>query len=258
MKKRRDKIEVVIKTLLIISVFYISGCINQNKCSVQTGDPGPSVKSNTIDSQPAENGEKVEFPRILAFRTAEAMRSEADYAQYRLFDLVHAGGNSRLIRKYNPLVPIISHWRLGVAPKPGLRQSARHPLGLLLSGSIWPGHWLLYNGTKLAGDLAADPSAMVIRVDDTSVFQSPAEGARAYGPGDIHIYALDGAGQPLFDQCEQVILESIDPGAGTITVRRGRYETKPLAFREGRAVAAVHARTTPLGGPEPHIWRLTL
>ena len=196
------------------------------------------------------------YPRLLAFRTAGAAKTEAEYAPYALFDFVHAGGDPALIRKFNADVRMAHHWRLGVAYKPGVKlkgaSDIKHPLGQRL----WPGHWLLYNGTKLTQDLAAEASATILSVEDTRVFQDPSESPAEFGPDDIQIYALDEHGRAQWDHCEQVVLQSIDAKAGAITVRRGKYLSKPLAFKAGRAVAAVHARTAFLFGPDPQMWRV--
>ena len=54
--------------------------------------------------------------------------------------------------------------------------------------------------------------------------------------------------------CEQVKLLAVDYQARTITVRRGCYGTKPLAFRGGAARAAAHATEGPWGKNNNLLW----
>ena len=198
----------------------------------------------------------IEYPRLLAFRTGMAMKTEKDYVQYALFDFVHAGGERTLIHKYSPTAPVVAHWRQGVAYIPGAKKPKEFDIKYEITPGMWPGFWLLYNGTKLNGDVAADASATTIRVENTGVFQDPSESPKAFGPDNIQIYALDEQGKPVWEQSEQVVLQSIDPKAKTIAVLRGQFQSKPLAFKAGRAVAAAHARPQFHFGPDPHLWRL--
>jgi hypothetical protein len=202
-----------------------------------------------------------DYPRLIAFRVSEGLQTEDDYAPYALYDLVHSIDNLNFeyLRKCNPTAPVVPHWRLGIAQKPGtppIEPVEEKYYLKKLGDQVWPGHWLLYNGTKLTRSLPADRGRVIVHVEDTGVFQDPSEAPPEFGPDDIQIYAINENGVPLWDRTEQMILESIDHSKKTITVRRGQYSSGIKRFKAGLAVAAVHARTHLVSGPDPYVWRL--
>ncbi|SED49913.1 hypothetical protein [Ruania alba] len=125
-----------------------------------------------------------------------------------------------------------------------LRRPDYDPYGLFTFG----GHWTYRAGTQLTRAVIADADEVVLHVADTSVFQMDV-GRIGTVHDDIGIALMGNDGLPDWHHSEQVSLVDIDAAAGTITVRRGRYGTEPLAFPAGSYLAA-HIVTGPWGSED--------
>lgn len=103
---------------------------------------------------------------------------------------------------------------------------------------VWPGHWLLYNGTVVTTDVPAVDGVVIIGVEDTLVLScSDPE----FGPDDALLYAIGEDGRPDFSRAEEVVIAGIDAAQKSIIVKRAQYSTRPREFMAQRAVIAPHA-----------------
>lgn len=118
---------------------------------------------------------------------------------------------------------------------------------------FFAGHWLYHNGATVTADVPATTGETVIAVSDPELFQVNV-GRFGTTNDDIGLCRLGTDGKPDWSHAEQVALVAVDHQAKTITVRRGAYGTKPLAFEGGRAYAAVHVANGPWGGESHWIW----
>ena len=109
--------------------------------------------------------------------------------------------------------------------------------------TFFAGHWVYFEGCQLTADIPAQAGETVISVADPSCFRMkpPQKLGWPETPEDIVLTRLNAQGKPDWNFAEQVRLVSVDHKAKTITVERGCYDTKPLAFASGKAYAAAHA-----------------
>ena len=98
---------------------------------------------------------------------------------------------------------------------------------------VWPGHWLLLNGTTLAGDLGDGAG------DTTLVL---AERAMVAAGDDIQVMALDASGRPDYARIEQMHVVRVD--GDRATVERATHDTARLRFEARRTRVAAHAAVT--------------
>jgi hypothetical protein len=100
---------------------------------------------------------------------------------------------------------------------------------------FFPGHFLHYRGTSLTQPARATRNTITLHVADTSVFKLN----RSQGVNDDIAVTLRGAGgRPDWNRVEQVRLRGINAAAKTITVQRGAYGTRLMAFPVGSYLAA--------------------
>jgi len=109
---------------------------------------------------------------------------------------------------------------------------------------FFAGHWLYFNGAEVLSDVPSEEGISEIRVSDVTLFKT---GTGRYNNSneDLGICELDAEGHPDWQRSEQLQLVSIDPEAGTITVRRGCYGTSPRDFRAGNSYIASHVHSGP-------------
>ncbi|TAJ21003.1 MAG: hypothetical protein EPO65_02360 [Dehalococcoidia bacterium] len=107
---------------------------------------------------------------------------------------------------------------------------------------VWPGHWLLLNGTTLASDLGDGAGDTTLVLTDRA--------AVAAGD-DVQVTALDAAGKPDYSRVEQMRVLSV--AGDRATVQRGNYGTTRQRFEARRTRVAAHAAVT-YGGGDP-IWK---
>jgi len=192
----------------------------------------PSILVDPRDAKPLRLPES--FPIPMTFWSF--MKCPADQYAKRLeeqapYPIVHGVGPYKL---ENLCRVVKERWPEKIV----IRQSAYGGLGAQLAGKVWPGHFLYKVGTKLAADL--QPEDTGLRVENIKcIFKSQAElTARAF-PLTFTIYALDNEGKPDWNHAEMVTLKSVGKD-GELTVKRGAWGSKPLAFEAGRAVAATN------------------
>ncbi len=109
--------------------------------------------------------------------------------------------------------------------------------------AIYPGHWLLHNGTRTTSDLPAIDGIAIVGVQDTSVF---VVNDRELGSDDVMMYAIGTNGKPDFSRYEEVALIAVNHEQKWVTIRRGQYGTRPKEFLAGQTVLAAHV----VPGPE--------
>ena len=115
------------------------------------------------------------------------------------------------------------------------------------------GHWLYYSGCTIAEDVPDEPGEATIHVEDTSLFKVNM-GRYQNTNEDLGVCRLSADGKPDWSHAEQVQLLSIDPDAKTLTVRRGCFGTRPLAFSAGQSYIAAHGTRGPWGSTANLIW----
>ncbi|MEK6796832.1 MAG: hypothetical protein AABZ39_18810, partial [Spirochaetota bacterium] len=122
------------------------------------------------------------------------------------------------------------------------------------TGSYFPGHWIYQEAVRITCDIPATAEDTVITVENASRFQTNM-GLHRNRNDDIALFGIAADGRTHdWDHCEQVVLIAKDHRSNTITVRRGQYGTKPLAFGRGRARAAAHATEGPWGAKNDLLW----
>lgn len=192
----------------------------------------PSVLADPKEAKPLHLPES--FPIPMTFWSF--MKCPADQYAKRLeeqapYPIVHGVGPYKL---ENLCRVVKERW----PDKIVIRQSAYGGLGAQLADKVWPGHFLYKVGTKLAADL--QPEDTSLRVENFKhILRSPAELSSRAFPLTFTIYALDHEGKPDWNHAEMVTLKSVGKD-GELTVKRGAWGTKPLAFEAGRAVAATN------------------
>ena len=106
--------------------------------------------------------------------------------------------------------------------------------------SVFPGHWLLLQGTTLAADVSSTDT--VLQVTDSSVLRAGEA---------VQIMALDAAGKPNYQTVEQARVVNV--AQGRATVERGAFGSTPSAFKAMETRVAAHAWTEYGAGIE--LWR---
>ena len=119
------------------------------------------------------------------------------------------------------------------------------------------GHWLYLNGCRLVEALDAAAGTSTVKVEDPSLFKTDM-GRYDDKNEDLGICMLDGQGRLNWSQAEQVELIGVDAAAKTITIRRGAFGTKPLAFPKGQGYVAAHVTEGPWGNNSNLLWAYNL
>jgi hypothetical protein len=94
--------------------------------------------------------------------------------------------------------------------------------------AVFPGHWLLLNGTTLTADVSHADT--VLQVTDSSVLRAGEA---------VQIMALDASGKPDYERVEQVRVVSV--ASGRATVERGAFGSTALEFKAKETRVAAHA-----------------
>jgi len=119
--------------------------------------------------------------------------------------------------------------------------------------NFFPGHWTYRPAAMIKADIPAEEGETTIQVESARDFKVNA-GRYRTSNDDIALFGMTADGTHDWSHCEQVKLTAVDKQANTITVRRGCYGTKPLAFKAGAARAAAHAVEGPWGKNNHLLW----
>lgn len=117
----------------------------------------------------------------------------------------------------------------------------------------FPGHWIYGPATEITADVPAEAGPTVIHVQDARRFRVNT-GRYQTSNDDIGLFGVTADGRHDWSHCEQVQLIAVDTEAHTITVRRGCYGTRPLAFRVSKSRAAAHVVEGPWGAGNNLMW----
>ena len=174
--------------------------------------------SPTVSATPrAGFVESPEYPRPLLFRSAievHAIRGgdvDAAVALAAKYDLIIVKALDEEILDRAKVAPYLREIKRRAPEKIVLNHydlQSHHPTST--SPTVWPGHWLLLNGTSLtagAGDAPGDTTLAV------------ASGAAVRVGDDLQVTALDVTGKPDYSRVEQMHVLGVN---GTrVTVERG-------------------------------------
>lgn len=123
-----------------------------------------------------------------------------------------------------------------------------------IDNKYFPGHWLYYRGCKALTDIAAEAGITVIKVENTELFKMK-WGIHKNRNDDILMVKKGNDSKPDWYASEEVILESINAAEGTITVKRGQYNTIPQAFTAGDVYLLPHVTGGPWGEENNLLWQ---
>ncbi len=201
------------------------------------------------------------YPRVFYFRASEAACSVRRYPTYESWE-----------RNFDRLMGIMGKCldeecigRMPRNPEFFTRFKLRHPKQVVLlhfngnsrdpifeRENYFPGHWIYRRAVMITQDVPAASGQSVIKVADARAFRANT-GRYHTSNDDIALFGIKN-GKHDWYHCEQVQLVAVDYAANTITVKRGCYGTKPLAFKAGQARAAAHAVEGPWGRHNNRLW----
>lgn len=98
----------------------------------------------------------------------------------------------------------------------------------------FPGHWALHAGVTIDRAVPGDQTAF--RVSNPKIFKEVGFVDRKSGtesPQDLVIVGRDADGGLDWSRCEYATIATVDEKDGSVTVQRGRYGSKALAYGEG-------------------------
>ncbi len=201
------------------------------------------------------------YPRVFYFRATERACSSAAYPTYETWE-----------HNFDGLMGIMGKCleeeclhRLPRAPQFFTNFKERHPDQAVLlhfngnsrdplfeRENFFPGHWVYRKAVTITEDVPATGGQSVIKVADASGFRVNAGRYRTHAD-DISLFGIKDGKHDWYD-CEHVQLVSVDSKAKTITVKRGCYGSKPLAFKNGESRAAAHQVEGPWGANHHFLW----
>ena len=201
------------------------------------------------------------YPRVFYFRASERACSRGAYPTYESWE-----------RNFDGLMGVMGKCLeeecLGREPRNPeffTRFKQRHPNQVVLlhfNGNsrdplyqcerYFPGHWIYRRAVTITEDVPATSGESVIKVSDARAFRVDTGRYRSHND-DVALFGVKD-GMHDWHHCEHVQLVSVDYGANTITVKRGCYGTKPLAFQGGESRAAAHQVEGPWGANNHFLW----
>ena len=203
-----------------------------------------------------------QYPRVFFFRASEQAQNEKRYPTYESWEEVFnrlQGIMGKCLEeecqgreKRNP--EFFSQFKKDHPSKAVLLHfngNARDPR--YHTDRYFPGHWVYRRATPIAEDVPAENGETVIRVEDAGDFRVNM-GRYRTSNDDIALFGITPEGTHDWYYCEQVRLVAVDKDANTITVERGCYGTRPLAFKAGSARAAAHEVEGPWGRRNHLMW----
>ena len=171
------------------------------------------------------------YPWSVSYRQNEGESGQAsNVARYDiavLESMADAGGFAADVSKIAPSQLRIIRYDAEARPKGDRR--------------IWPGHWLLYNGTVVTTDVPRVDGVVIIGVENASVLS---DSDPEFGPDDALLYAIGEDGRPDFSRSEEVVIAGVDQAQRNIIIKRAQYWTRPREFTAQKAVIATHATRT--------------
>ena len=201
------------------------------------------------------------YPRVFYFRATERACSPQSYPTYESWE-----------RDFDGLMGIMGKCleeeclhRLPRAPEFFTKFKERHPNQAVLlhfngnsrdplyeRDDFFPGHWVYRKAVMISEDVPAAAGETVIEVADASGFRVNGGRYRANND-DIALFGIKD-GKHDWYHCEHVQLLAVDSAANTITVKRGCYGSKPLAFLKDKSRAAAHQVEGPWGRNHHLLW----
>ena len=220
----------------------------------------PALSSWAADS-PALEIFKKGWPRAFYFRQSEGMAA-AGAATFEEWESRFLTLNGIMGKAQDEEVPGRSKRNIGYFT----RYKKSHPEKLVLlhyngnardprdrGEKFFAGHWLYYNGCKIAEDLPAESGESTVALEDPSLFQANT-GRYQDKNEDIGLCLLGPDGKPDWSRCEQLQLISMDAANNTLTVQRGAFGSTPMAFPRGRGYIAAHVFEGPWGKNSNLLW----
>jgi hypothetical protein len=202
------------------------------------------------------------YPRVFFFRASESVQNARRYPTQESWE-------AQFDRLQGIIGKCLEEECLGREKRNPLffsRFKANHPEQVVLlhfngnsrdpiyhTASFFPGHWVYRKATMLKADVPAESGQTVIQVESARDFRVNG-GRYRTSNDDIALFGMTADGKHDWAHCEQVKLVSVDYEANTITVERGCYGTKPLAFQAGAARAAAHMSEGPWGRNNHLLW----
>ncbi len=237
--------------VISIGVFY-TACNTQNS-KTETKEKVADESSKTADLMILN---EANYPRVFYFRQTERPEYYMNYEDWQnewdglmgvqgkalgeeLADrsLKHVKYYSQF-KKDHPQQIVLLHFN-GNACDP-----------LFETNEFFDGHWLYTNGTKITEDLPENWTYSKVKVEDAGYFVE-FTGRFFDRKEDVAIVALDQNGKPDWNYCEQAIIREIDYKNNVLTIARGAYKDRPLAFKAGKARIVAHVVEGPwFGGLE--------
>lgn len=201
------------------------------------------------------------YPRVFYFRATERACSPRAYPTYESWE-----------RDFDGLMGILGKCleeeclgRLPRAPEFFTEFKERHPEQAVLlhfngnsrdplfeRDDFFPGHWVYRAAVMIEEDVPATGGESVIKVSDASSFRVNSGRYRTHND-DISLFGVKD-GRHDWYHCEHVQLVAVDAKADTITVKRGCYGSKPLAFKKSNSRAAAHQVEGPWGKDNHFLW----
>jgi hypothetical protein len=202
------------------------------------------------------------YPRAFFFRATEGAFSQRRYPNYKSWE-----------QQFNRLQGIIGKCLdeecLGREPRNAeffSRFKRDHPNQVVLlhfngnardpryhTEKYFAGHWIYRRAVSITEDVPAESGETIIHVGDTDTFRVNT-GRYRTSKDDIALFRTTRDGKHDWDYCEQVQLIDVNRKDKCITVKRGCYGTKPLAFRAAQARAAAHVVEGPWGRNNNLMW----
>ncbi|MGN1212024.1 MAG: sialate O-acetylesterase [Candidatus Cryptobacteroides sp.] len=189
------------------------------------------------------------FPQYLAFRGESRTAYQESYESWSASIGNACGFMRKLVSEELDINPVTAEW--------SGRYAKEHPEKLMLvhiNGEArqvveypevrkryFPGHWVYMDGSNSASDIAVGDT--VIKVNDVAPFTRKGYPDRktvpmTYLPLQVIIVKVSQDGERQWYDSEYAELKSFDEKNGTITLKRGLYDTTPSSYKAGRAYIA--------------------
>ena len=201
------------------------------------------------------------YPRVFFFRATERACSPKAYPTYESWEHDFSG----LMGIMGKCLEEECQGRQPRNPEFFTRFKQRHPNQVVLlhlngnsrdplyeAETFFPGHWIYRKAVTITEDVPAEPGESVIHVSDARGFKTNTGRYRAHND-DIALFGMKD-GKHDWQHCEHVQLVLVNYGANTITVKRGCYGSKPLAFKKNESRAAAHQAEGPWGRNNHFLW----